>query len=144
MRVDRVSNAELLTVPCDILVPAAIGGVLHAGNADGVRARVVVEAANSPLTPAADAILAERGIEVVPDVLANAGGVIVSYLEWTQNTQNAQWSRDEVDRELQRRMRAAYQAACGRAVADGCAMRGAAHRVAVERVAEAVVLRGHP
>lgn len=144
MRVDRVSNAELLSVECDILVPAAIGGVLHAGNADAVHARVVVEAANSPLTPAADAILAGRGIEVIPDVLANAGGVIVSYLEWTQNTQNAQWSRDQVDTELARRLRAAYRAACGRAAADGCAMRGAAHRLAVERVAEAVVLRGHP
>jgi len=144
MSLDRVTNAELLSIECDLLVPAAIGGVIHAGNADAVRARMIVEGANSPLTPGADRILEQRGIDVVPDVLANAGGVVVSYLEWIQNTQNVQWQRDQVDAELQRRLSGAYGEAAERAAADRCTLRQAAHRIAVERVAEAVALRGHP
>lgn len=144
MDVERVTNAELLACECDILVPAAIGGVIHTGNADTIRARVVAEGANSPLTPGADAILAERGVEVIPDVLANAGGVVVSYLEWIQNTQNVQWQRTQVDAELERRLTEAYVASAERAANDHCSLRQAAHRIAVERVAEAVALRGHP
>jgi glutamate dehydrogenase (NAD(P)+) len=142
--VARVTNAELLAIECDVLVPAAIGGVVHAGNADTIRARMIVEGANSPLTPGADRILEQRGIDVVPDVLANAGGVVVSYLEWIQNTQNVQWQRDQVDAELERRLTGAYREAAERAAADRCTLRQAAHRIAVERVAEAVALRGHP
>lgn len=144
MALERVTNAELMALECDLLVPAAIGGVIHAGNADAVRARVVVEAANSPLTPQADRILEDRGIDVIPDVLANAGGVVVSYLEWTQNTQNVQWQREQVDAELARRLTGAYLASRERAGRDECTLRQAAHRIAVERVAEAVALRGHP
>lgn len=143
MDVERITNAELLAIDCEILVPAAVGGVLHAGNADAVRARMVVEAANSPLTPAADRILAERGVVVVPDVLANAGGVVVSYLEWIQNTQNVSWERRQVDAELARRMVAAHRSVRARAAADGCSLRQAAYRVAVSRVARAVRLRGY-
>ena len=143
MDVERITNEELLSLDCDVLVPAAVGGVLHAGNADAVRARLVVEAANSPLTPAADAILAERGAVVVPDVLANAGGVVVSYLEWVQNLQNVRWERAQVDEVLARRMLDAYGAVQGRATADGCSLRDAAYRVAVSRVAAAEALRGH-
>ena len=143
MDVERITNEELLALDCDVLVPAAVGGVLHAGNADAVRARLVVEAANSPLTPAADAILAERGTVVVPDVLANAGGVVVSYLEWVQNLQNVRWERAQVDEVLARRMLDAYGAVQGRATADGCSLRDAAYRVAVSRVAAAEALRGH-
>ena len=143
MDVERITNEELLALDCDVLVPAAVGGVLHAGNADAVRARLVVEAANSPLTPAADAILAERGAVVVPDVLANAGGVVVSYLEWVQNLQNVRWERAQVDEVLARRMLDAYGAVQGRATADGCSLRDAAYRVAVSRVAAAEALRGH-
>lgn len=143
MDVERITNDELLALDCDVLVPAAVGGVLHAGNADAVRARLVVEAANSPLTPAADAILAERGAVVVPDVLANAGGVVVSYLEWVQNLQNVRWERAQVDEVLARRMLDAYGAVQGRATADGCSLRDAAYRVAVSRVAAAEALRGH-
>ncbi len=143
MDVERIDNAELLATECEILVPAAVGGVLHAGNADAVRARMVVEAANGPLTPGADAILAERGTVVVPDVLANAGGVVVSYLEWVQNLQNIRWDRRQVDEELSRRMMDAYVAVQGRATADGCPLRAAAYRVAVSRVAAAEALRGH-
>ena len=143
MDVERIDNAELLATECEILVPAAVGGVLHAGNADAVRARMVVEAANGPLTPGADAILAGRGTVVVPDVLANAGGVVVSYLEWVQNLQNIRWDRRQVDEELSRRMMDAYVAVQGRATADGCPLRAAAYRVAVSRVAAAEALRGH-
>lgn len=143
MDVERITNDELLALDCEILVPAAVGGVLHAGNADTVRARLVVEAANGPLTPGADAILAERGTVVVPDVLANAGGVVVSYLEWVQNLQNIRWGREQVDDELRRRMLEAYGAVQGRATADACCLRDAAYRVAVSRVAAAEELRGH-
>ena len=143
MDVERISNDELLALDCDILVPAAIGGVLHAGNADTVRARMVVEAANGPLTPGADAVLAERGTLVVPDVLANSGGVIVSYLEWVQNLQNIRWERRQVDEELTRRLLGAYAVAQERATRDGCSLRAAAYRVAVTRVAAVEALRGH-
>jgi glutamate dehydrogenase (NAD(P)+) len=143
MEVEPISNADLLATDCEVLVPAAVGGVIHAGNADRVRARMVVEGANGPTTPEADRILGDRGVLVVPDILANAGGVIVSYLEWTQNTQNVTWDRAQVDAELSRRLVAAHGEARGRAGADGCSLRQAAYRVAVERVARAVRLRGY-
>ncbi len=143
MEAERIANDELVAVDCEILVPAAVGGVLHAGNAARVRARLVVEGANGPTTPEADRILAERGVVVAPDVLANAGGVIVSYLEWIQNTQNVSWERPQVDAELSRRLVAAHRDARERAAAEGCTLRQAAHRVAVERVARVVRLRGY-
>jgi glutamate dehydrogenase (NAD(P)+) len=102
-----------------------------------------VEGANGPLTPGADAVLAERGTVVVPDVLANAGGVVVSYLEWVQNLQNIRWERQQVDDELRRRLLGAYGAVQARATADTCSLRDAAYRVAVSRVAAAEQLRGH-
>ena len=142
MDVERITNAELLACDCEVLVPAAVGGVLHAGNAGSVRARMVVEAANTPLTPGADAVLSDMGITVVPDTLANAGGVVVSYLEWVQNLQNVQWDRRQVDEELARRLTGAHAQVRARAEADGCTLRAAAHRVAVARVAEAERLRG--
>jgi glutamate dehydrogenase (NAD(P)+) len=137
-----MTNAELLACDCDVLVPAAVGGVLHAGNAAAVRARMVVEGANTPLTPGADAVLRDMGVTVVPDALANAGGVVVSYLEWVQNLQNVQWDRRQVDEELTRRLTGAHAQTRSRAAADGCTLREAAHRVAVARVAEAERLRG--
>ncbi len=143
MEVERIPNEELLATECEILVPAAVGGVLNAGTAGRVRARMVVEGANGPTTPEADRILAEAGVLVVPDILANAGGVIVSYLEWTQNTQNATWERAQVNVELERRLVAAHDEVRARAAADGCSLRQAAYRVAVERVARAVRLRGY-
>ena len=142
MDVEAVSNDDLLACDCDILVPAAIGGVLHAANAGTVRARMVVEGANGPLTPGADRVLAEKGVIVVPDILANAGGVVVSYLEWVQNIQNVSWDRRQVDDELSRRLLRAHTDVRERAAADGCSLREAAYRVAVSRVAEAEMLRG--
>jgi len=87
-----VTNADLLTLPCDILIPAALGNQIHAGNAEAIQARFVVEAANGPTTSEADQILFKRGIPVLPDILANAGGVTVSYFEWVQNIENEQWN----------------------------------------------------
>ena len=107
-----------------------------------MRARLIVEGANVPLTPGADRALAERGTIVVPDILANAGGVIVSYLEWVQNLQNVRWERAQVDDELSRRLVAAHGQVWERAGADGCSLRQAAHRLALSRVAEAERLRG--
>ena len=142
MDVERIGNAELLATECEILVPAAVGGVLHEGNAHTVRARLVVEGANVPLTPGADRALAERGIIVVPDILANAGGVVVSYLEWVQNLQHVRWERTQVDDELSRRLVAAHRQVQERAASDGCSLGRAAHRLALSRVAEAERLRG--
>ncbi len=99
-----VSNEELLELDCDILIPAALDGQIHRDNAPRVRARLVVEAANGPTTPAADRVLFERGIVVVPDILANAGGVTVSYFEWIQNKQNEQWELEEVNARLCRKL----------------------------------------
>ncbi|MGD9695688.1 MAG: Glu/Leu/Phe/Val dehydrogenase [Thermoleophilia bacterium] len=143
MDVRRITNEELLAVECDVLIPAAVGTVLHSGNAAAVRARMIVEGANTPLTPGADRILAGRGVDVVPDVLANAGGVIVSYLEWVQNIQEVRWMRDQIDAELERRLVTAHREVRERAAADGCAPRQAAYRIAIARVAEAVRLRGY-
>ncbi len=143
MDVEAVAPDDLLRLECEILVPAAVGGVLHSGNADKVRARMVVEGANGPLTPGADAILAARDVVVAPDVLANAGGVVVSYVEWVQNLQNVRWERRQVDQELERRLLRATAQVRERAAADGCSLRQAAYRVAVSRVASAEALRGH-
>ena len=143
MDVQPIAPEDLLRVDCEILVPAAVGRVLHSGNADGVRARMIVEGANGPLTPGADAVLAARDVIVAPDVLANAGGVVVSYLEWVQNLQNVRWERRQVDQELERRLLRATAEVRERAAADGCSLRQAAYRVAVSRVASAEALRGH-
>jgi len=102
-----ITNDELLATPCDILIPAAMEGQLHAGNAGAVQAKLIVEAANGPTTPNADRILAEKGVVVLPDIVANAGGVIVSYFEWVQNLENQQWELDQVNERLRKRMDAA-------------------------------------
>jgi len=102
-----VTNEELLTLECDILIPAALGAAVHAGNAGGLRAKLVAEAANDPVTPEGDAVLREKGIHVLPDILANAGGVTVSYFEWIQNLANERWGIDEVNARLRGSMRTA-------------------------------------
>ncbi len=107
----EVSNAELLTLACDILIPAALENEIRADNAAQVQARVIAEAANGPTTPAADKILFERGIVVLPDILANAGGVTVSYYEWVQNNDYEQWDEDTVNLKLHVKMERATDAA---------------------------------
>ncbi len=137
-----ISNEEVLAADVDILIPAALGGVLHEGNAGDVRARLVVEGANAPTTPAADEILREKGVTVVPDILANAGGVTVSYFEWVQNLQQFRWTAEQVDEELRRIMTDAWHAVSAAATEHGTTLRTAAFVVAIERVAAAARLRG--
>ncbi len=133
--------AQLVTLPCDVLIPAAAGEVIDAGNVAAVKARIVVEAANHPVTLDADDALTARGVAVVPDILANAGGVIVSYFEWTQNIQQFRWSEERVNDELSERIVAAYRQVRD-AAGDGTSLRDAAFSIAVARVAEAIRLRG--
>ncbi|HEV2149276.1 MAG TPA: Glu/Leu/Phe/Val dehydrogenase dimerization domain-containing protein [Longimicrobiaceae bacterium] len=140
--VERISNEELLELDVDVLVPAALGGVIHGRNAGSVRARMVVEGANAPVTPAADEILAGAGVTVLPDILANAGGVTVSYFEWVQNLQQFRWTAARVDEELVRILGAAYEAVRALSAEFGVPLRQAAFMLAIRRVAEAMRLRG--
>ncbi len=139
---EPITNAQLLTLDVDVLVPAAIEGVLHAGNADDVAAGLVVEAANLPTDCEAAATLDERGIPVVPDILANAGGVTVSYLEWVQNRERYRWAEERVNEELESFLRRAWEQVRDTAREEGVSYRLAAYRIAAERVMEATRLRG--
>jgi glutamate dehydrogenase (NAD(P)+) len=134
---------ELLEIECEVFIPAALGGMIHKQNADRLRCRVLVEGANSPTTPAADEILADKGILVVPDVMANAGGVVVSYFEWVQNLQHFRWDEREVNERLGRIMRKAFGEVSGRATDCGLPMRPAAYELGIERVVEASRTRGY-
>ena len=140
---ERISNEELLEVDCDILIPAAIEGVITSANADRIKAKMVVEAANGPITPVADATLNDRGIVVVPDILANAGGVTVSYFEWVQNIQQFRWELPHVNDELHKRMITSTDDVFDRAESEGTTLREAAFDIAVERVAHAAEIRGY-
>lgn len=133
---------DVLTLDVDLLIPAAVEGVLHSGNADRVRAKVIVEGANGPTTPEADAILQSQGTLVVPDILANVGGVIVSYFEWVQANQAYWWSADEVESKLADRMTNAWDRVNEHADRHDLPLRTAATCLAVERVAHAHLLRG--
>jgi len=139
---EDLTNEEVLELECDILVPAAIDRVIDAGNAGKVNARLVVEAANHPLTPEADEILANRGILVLPDILVNAGGVVVSYFEWTQNLYQHHWSEERVNTELGQIMSAAYGSVKEQANRLQVSMREAALMVGIKRVARVVEMRG--
>ena len=137
-----VSNEELLLLDVDVLIPSALGGVLTKDNAHEVRARHVVEAANAPTTPEADEIFQQRGIPVLPDIYANAGGVTVSYFEWVQNIQQFTWEADRITAELQRHMTEAYATLAKVARERRVPLRTAAFIVAIGRVGRATVLRG--
>ena len=140
--VERISNEELLALDVDILVPAALGHVIHGENAADVRARLIVEGANAPVTPVADEILRDREVTVVPDILANAGGVTVSYFEWVQNLQQFRWDADRVDQQLVATLERAYRTVREVADAKGVSLRTAAFVLAIRRVASATELRG--
>jgi glutamate dehydrogenase (NAD(P)+) len=141
---DRISNDQLWGVPCEWLVPAALGGVItKEANATTVDCKVVVEAANSPTTPSADKILADRGIPVIPDFLANGGGVVVSYFEWAQNLQQHPWTLEKVNAELLEKITAAYRGVRDIVKEKKVPWRTAAYAIALGRVAEAERLRGH-
>jgi glutamate dehydrogenase (NAD(P)+) len=139
-----IDNEQLWTIPCDWLVPAAMGGVItRETNARAIDCKVVVEAANEPTTPIADLILEERGIPVIPDFLANAGGVTVSYYEWAQNLQQYRWTHEQVNRELHATITKAYAGVRDMAKQKGVTLRTAAYAIALQRVAEAERLRGN-
>jgi glutamate dehydrogenase (NAD(P)+) len=137
-----IDNDELFALDVDVLVLAALEGQITAANAGDVRARILAEAANGPTSPDADPILADKGVVVIPDILCNAGGVIVSYFEWAQNRAALAWSLDEVNKRLGRQILAAADAVWERAAADDVSPRLAANAIAVERVADATRLRG--
>jgi len=133
---------DVLEVPCDILIPAAVEGVITAANADRIQARIISEAANGPTTPEADIILFKKGIVVVPDILANAGGVTVSYFEWVQDIQSFFWGVEEITQKLEVIMNRSFAAVAEKADQYSCNMRLAANMLAISRVAEATQIRG--
>ena len=144
-----ITNEELLQLDCSILVPAAIGNQIHAGNAIDIKAKMIVEAANSPITPVADTILADKGVVIIPDILANAGGVTVSYYEWVQNIENESWDEETVNARMQRNItRAAdktvskLQELSLREDVKNPDLRTAAYVLAIERLAHVIDERG--
>jgi glutamate dehydrogenase (NAD(P)+) len=139
---DAISNEELLELDVDVLVPAALESVIHDGNADRVKARFIVEGANGPTTPDADEILEAKGVVVVPDILANSGGVAVSYFEWVQDLQAYAWSESEVNDRLASILESAYADVSALAQEYGVSLRTAAQMIGVGRVAEAHRTRG--
>ena len=140
---DAMDPDDLIGLDCDVLIPAALGGMIHADNADKVKARCVIEGANSPTTPEADEILTGNGVFVVPDILANAGGVVVSYFEWVQNLQHFHWDEREVNEKLGTIMRRAYREVTTRAKDGDVTPRIAAFELGIERVVEAARTRGY-
>jgi glutamate dehydrogenase (NAD(P)+) len=139
---DRISNEELLELDCDILVPAATEGQITRKNADRVRARIVAEGANGPTTPEADQILAAKGTMVIPDVLANAGGVAVSYFEWVQDLQQYFWHEHQINERLAEVMTTAFQRVVATSRKEQVDLRTAALMLAIKRVADGKRLRG--
>jgi len=138
-----IGGDALLELDVDVLVPAALGEVINHTNADAVRAHTIIEAANHPVTPVADASLSDRGVTVIPDVVANAGGVTVSYFEWTQNIQEFKWTEQQVNEQLRRYMRAAYRKVRDRAADLETTLRRAAFAIGINEVSEAAHLRGY-
>ena len=139
---ETITNAELLELKCDILVVAALEHALHKGNAPAVKARVIVEGANGPTTPEAHKLLVDRGVFVAPDILANAGGVIVSYLEWVQGLQSFYWDETQVNNYLGRLMTNAFNQVLSISQCEGVDMRTAAYMTALKQLATAMVTRG--
>jgi glutamate dehydrogenase (NAD(P)+) len=139
---EPITNDALLTVDCDVLVPAALGHVLTGSNAREVRGKYVLEGANGPTSIEADEILNQRGVVCVPDIWANAGGVTVSYFEWTQNTQKLKWTESQVNTALEEYIVAAHRAIADVVATHRCSMRTAAFVLGVQRVKEATDLRG--
>ncbi|HZQ87774.1 MAG TPA: Glu/Leu/Phe/Val dehydrogenase dimerization domain-containing protein [Acidimicrobiales bacterium] len=140
---DIITNEEIIELDCDVLIPAALGEVIDRENADKVRARIVVEAANHPTTPIADKILGDRGVRVIPDILANAGGVTGSYFEWAQNIQQFKWKEDRFNAELKDAMELAFNAVAAFSEKRDVSMRRAAFAIGIERVAKAARMRGY-
>jgi glutamate dehydrogenase/leucine dehydrogenase len=142
---EAMEASAIFNLPCDVLIPAAAGSQITIDNVHGIRARIIAEAANAPITPEADAILNERGVLVIPDILCNAGGVFVSYLEYTQETQREQMTKAEVNSRLQQRMETTFAEVLQYAQSNRITLRDAAMNIAVGRVAAGIRARGaHP
>jgi glutamate dehydrogenase (NAD(P)+) len=139
---EAVTNAELLELPCDVLVPAALENQITGRNASRIKAKLIIEAANGPTTPDADRILNDRSVTVVPDILANAGGVTVSYFEWVQDLQRFFWVEREINERLESIMTRSFEAVVQKADEQQTNLRMGAYLLAVARVAEATDLRG--
>src|SRR5262245_16361896 len=140
---DRITNEQLLALEVDLLIPAALGGVITKQNAEAIRAPIIIEAANAPTEPDADEILERRGIKVLPDILANAGGVTVSYFEWVQNLQYYRWGLNRVRQELDAALTRAFDSVWLEHNASKCSLRTAAYMIAIRRVQAATELAGH-
>ncbi|MBI2955953.1 MAG: Glu/Leu/Phe/Val dehydrogenase [Acidobacteria bacterium] len=138
----KISNPDVLALKCDILIPAALENVITSENASDVKAKIVAEAANGPITPMADDVLARKGVFLLPDILANAGGVTVSYFEWVQDLQNFFWEEDQVNAKLETMMKRAFREVCETSQKYRVNMRVAAYILAIGRVAEATLVRG--
>jgi glutamate dehydrogenase/leucine dehydrogenase len=138
----EIANSDLLTMECEVLIPAALESVITPENAGAVKAEFIIEAANAPITPDGEAILESRGITVVPDILANAGGVVVSYFEWVQGMSQLFWTEEEVNERLRRIMTRAFSQVAAKVDRDGLSFRMAAYSVGVGAVAEATRVRG--
>lgn len=138
----RITNAELLELPCDIIIPAALENQITAENADRIKAKIVIEAANGPTSVEADEILNKKGVKVLPDILSNSGGVIVSYFEWVQNLQNFYWEEDDVNAKLKRQIVGAFNDVFDAREKYDCTFRVAAYIVALNRLVTAKKLRG--
>jgi glutamate dehydrogenase (NADP+) len=139
---DKISNEELLELDVELLIPAALEGVITAENAGRVRARLIAEVANGPITSDADALLAEREVRVLPDVLTNAGGVTVSYFEWAQNRQGWAWTLPEVRERLEQQLSQAFEQMWSIHLEDGVTLREAAYALALRRIGEAIEAEG--
>jgi glutamate dehydrogenase (NAD(P)+) len=140
---EEISAGDLYEIPCDAFFPAALGGMLHSDNADLLDCKVIVEGANNPTTFEADEILEDKGVLIVPDLMANAGGVVASYFEWVQNLQHFRWDEDEVNEKLEGILRKAYGEVAERAESEKLSLRTAAFETAIERVVEASRTRGY-
>ena len=138
----RISNEELLELDVDVLVPAALENQIREDNADKIKAKVIVEAANGPTTAEADEILAKKGVILVPDILANAGGVVVSYFEWVQNLQHYSWTLEDVNTKLQNIMDPAFEAVWDIAQEKNTTLRTGAYLISLKRVVESIKARG--
>jgi glutamate dehydrogenase/leucine dehydrogenase len=138
---DAFDNSEIIAWPADVLIPAALEDAIVEENADRVQAKIIIEAANAPITPEADAILHAKDVLIVPDILANAGGVTVSYFEWAQNIQQFRWELDRVNAELEKRMRRAYGSVRDVARERGVDLRTAAFVLGIQRVGRAALSR---